>query len=117
MDDKAHALVSLVKTFVVSLCLTAVISVFPNISTAFTNELEPGSFGPEVVELQTTLQSLGFYSYPEITGFFGPVTQASVQAFQISRNIVTTGTPQTTGFGREKGEKGDRDNKNQKFVS
>jgi len=39
--------------------------------------------------------------YPEglVTGFYGPLTVQAVQRFQIRYDIVTSGTPETTGFG------------------
>lgn len=39
--------------------------------------------------------------YPEglVTGYFGPATLKAVQAFQKKHNIVSEGTPETTGYG------------------
>lgn len=39
--------------------------------------------------------------YPEglVTGYFGPATLRAVQAFQKKNNIVSSGTPETTGYG------------------
>src|SRR3989344_4416755 len=53
----------------------------------------------EVTKLQTFLKAQGDYTYPEITGYFGPVTQQAVQKFQARTNIVRSGTPATTGYG------------------
>lgn len=39
--------------------------------------------------------------YPEglVTGYFGPATKRAVEAFQKKYNIVSSGTPETTGYG------------------
>jgi peptidoglycan hydrolase-like protein with peptidoglycan-binding domain len=34
-----------------------------------------------------------------VSGFFGPLTQAAVEAFQSKTGIVSSGTPTTTGYG------------------
>lgn len=66
---------------------------------AITRLLTIGSQGEEVTALQAYLIATGFLSIEAPTGYFGSVTQAAVQAWQSARGIVTTGTPQTTGFG------------------
>lgn len=68
---------------------------------AITTQLDIGSRGTEVTELQTYLAKDSSI-YPEglITGYFGPLTQAAVQRFQASQGIVSAGTPATTGYGR-----------------
>ncbi len=58
-----------------------------------------GADGEDVSELQTFLQSTGDYTYPEITGHFGRITQAAVQAWQAKKGIVSSGSPAETGFG------------------
>ncbi len=67
-------------------------------SPAFTSVLLRGSSGPEVTALQEILANQGLYTY-SITGYFGSITETAVQAFQRAENIVSTGTPQTTGYG------------------
>jgi peptidoglycan hydrolase-like protein with peptidoglycan-binding domain len=54
--------------------------------------------GGEVSKLQIFLKRTGDYTN-EVTGYYGPVTQAAVQSFQAENNIVSSGTPETTGFG------------------
>ena len=44
-----------------------------------------------VIELQNKLRSLGYFTYPVTTGYFGPITLASVRAFQYAHNIPITG--------------------------
>ena len=35
----------------------------------------------------------------EATGYYGPLTQKAVETFQTKYNLVSSGTPSTTGFG------------------
>lgn len=45
------------------------------------NTLQRGSMGQEVIVLQNNLKTLGLFT-PSACGTFGPITQASVMAFQ-----------------------------------
>jgi hypothetical protein len=65
----------------------------------FYDELSEDDENEGVKNLQEKLRSLGFFTFPTSTGYFGPVTLASVKAFQIANGIVFSGTPETTGFG------------------
>ncbi|MDP2648411.1 MAG: PKD domain-containing protein, partial [bacterium] len=58
-----------------------------------------GMQGRDVGELQKFLRSTGDYTYPEITNYFGPATQEAVQRWQGRKGIVSSGNPDTTGFG------------------
>lgn len=64
-------------------------------------QLDFGEINDEVRELQTFLAQYPSI-YPEglVTGYFGPLTQAAVQRFQCEYDIVCSGTPFTTGYGR-----------------
>lgn len=91
--------------FSVSLCLTVLVQALmfsvaaaQSFSTVFVRTLSQGSSGIEVSLLQQALTEQGFYTYA-ITGYFGSITEAAVQAFQQANGIVSTGTPQTTGYG------------------
>jgi fibronectin type 3 domain-containing protein len=53
--------------------------------------VNPGEKGDAVILIQTKLKTLGFYDYPEITGYFGAVTRNAVIKFQQSKGIQTTG--------------------------
>jgi len=53
----------------------------------------------EVSKLQRFLSSTGHYTYGEVTGYFGPATQRAVQAWQASKGVVSSGSPETTGYG------------------
>lgn len=60
-------------------------------------------FGMKHQEVKTLQEILSKDSaiYPEklVTGYFGPLTQAAVRRFQAKYEIVSAGTPQTTGYG------------------
>ncbi len=71
------------------------VSFCPNIY----RNLKLGDKGSDVSELQRFLKEAGVYSYPEITGYFGAVTQEAVQRFQARAGVVSYGTPQSTGYG------------------
>jgi peptidoglycan hydrolase-like protein with peptidoglycan-binding domain len=61
--------------------------------------LKEGDAKPAVICLQEGLRVVGFFTYPVSTGYFGSITLKSVQDFQIAKGIVSSGTPETTGFG------------------
>ncbi|MHB8710559.1 MAG: glycoside hydrolase family 5 protein [Minisyncoccota bacterium] len=52
----------------------------------------------DVSTLQTFLTNTGLYN-ARITGYYGPITVRAVQNFQRTNNIVSFGTPSTTGYG------------------
>lgn len=56
-----------------------------------------GNPGP-IASLQQYLQSTGDFNH-EPTGFWGPLTTAAVRSWQAKNGIVSSGTPETTGFG------------------
>jgi len=58
-----------------------------------------GLRGAGVSSLQEFLRASGNYTYPEITGYFGPATQRAVELWQTQNGVVQYGTPETTGFG------------------
>ena len=57
-----------------------------------------GTTGGDVTKLQNFLIASG-YMQGSATGYFGPATQAGVQAYQAANGIVSSGTPDTTGYG------------------
>lgn len=66
-----------------------------------TQTLDLGDSNGDVTSLQTYLATnAAIYPSGLVTGFFGPLTQAGVQRFQTAQGIVTSGTPESTGFGR-----------------
>ncbi|MEX0931574.1 MAG: peptidoglycan-binding domain-containing protein [Candidatus Paceibacterota bacterium] len=86
--------------YLISVTLIVVVLPLAVQAYEFSNSLDVGDRGPDVFALQSVLKGLGFFDYPNITGYFGPVTQSAVQAFQTVQNIVSFGTPESTGFGR-----------------
>ena len=52
--------------------------------------LEEGYQGPAVETLQNQLTTLGYYDGP-ITGYFGPLTETALIAFQSAKDLVTDG--------------------------
>ena len=81
----------------------AVVVLLPSLAQAATlnRELDLGVSGTDVSTLQTFL-SLNSERYPSglVTGYYGQLTKAGVERFQADNNIVTSGTPVTTGYGR-----------------
>lgn len=68
-------------------------------SATFTRTLALGASGSDVLLLQQFLISEGFLPAGDATGYFGALTQAGVQKFQTQNGIVSSGSPQTTGYG------------------
>lgn len=65
-----------------------------------TRTLRQGISGSDVTGLQAFLAA-DSRIYPEgtISGYFGALTQAAVQRFQVRHGIVNSGTPDSTGYG------------------
>jgi peptidoglycan hydrolase-like protein with peptidoglycan-binding domain len=61
--------------------------------------LDDAVTGGQVTKLQKHLKAQGDYTYPLITGYYGPATQAAVQKFQARVGILSSGTPASNGFG------------------
>jgi len=84
--------------------VTMLVAMFFGVQSAsalITSSLDFGSTGSQVTELQTYLATnASIYPSGLVTGYFGPLTQAGVQRFQVAQGIVSSGTPETTGYGR-----------------
>ncbi len=69
----------------------------------FTRQLQLGSSdattGGDVTRLQSYLASTGHFTYGKPTGFYGPATAEAVKRWQVEQGIVSSGTPETTGYG------------------
>ena len=63
----------------------------PSLSISFPRTLYFGLSGTDVSLLQTLLKTWGYYTYPEITGYFGNATKAAVAAFQTANGIEPLG--------------------------
>lgn len=87
--------------FAISLLALALIIPFYANAAYISQTLDIGDSNADVTTLQTYLaQSTIFYPEALITGYFGQLTKAGVERFQSSHGIVTSGTPETTGYGR-----------------
>jgi len=53
--------------------------------------LKLGSSGSEVREIQSRLKDLGYFKYPNITGYYGTITRDAVKAFQTSKGLAADG--------------------------
>ncbi|WP_304458505.1 peptidoglycan-binding domain-containing protein, partial [Alicyclobacillus sendaiensis] len=60
------------------------------VATADPVVLEQGDQGSKVIALQQALSALGFFNYA-ITGTYGPITAAAVEAFQAAEGLTPTG--------------------------
>lgn len=58
----------------------------------FTQDLTLGSQGPAVQQLQTILKTLGFFTYPYLTTYYGPITQQAVKDFQQAHHLTPSGS-------------------------
>lgn len=69
--------------------------------TPITSTLNVGNSGTNVTNLQTLFADNSTI-YPEklVTGYFGSLTRMAVERFQTIYNIVSSGSPSTTGYGR-----------------
>lgn len=63
----------------------------PALTASFPRTLYFGLSGTDVLLLQTLLKTWGYYTYPEITGYFGNVTKVAVVAFQKANGIEPVG--------------------------
>lgn len=62
--------------------------------------MKKGSTGIEVTRLQQFLaQDKTVYPEGTITGTYGPLTETAVKRFQVKKGIVSSGAPETTGYG------------------
>jgi peptidoglycan hydrolase-like protein with peptidoglycan-binding domain len=66
---------------------------------SITESLAPGESGAEVITLQKILVQDGDLSSDHITGYYGDLTEAAVKTFQIKHDIISYGTPDSTGYG------------------
>ena len=63
----------------------------PSPVVTFSRFLSIGSKGSDVSSLQEILKSLGYYTYPEITGFYGSLTSQAVRLYQEANNLESVG--------------------------
>jgi peptidoglycan hydrolase-like protein with peptidoglycan-binding domain len=88
-------------SIVLGAILFASLGVVSYASASITTQLDLGSQNSDVTELQTYLAgNPTFYPSGLVTGYFGSLTQAGVEKFQVGQGIVSSGSPATTGYGR-----------------
>lgn len=83
------------------------VTVKVSVSPVFTTLLKPGSSGNDVKRLQQILNSSsdtqiatsGVGSPENETTYFGSATKAALQKFQSKYGIISSGSPETTGYG------------------
>ena len=66
---------------------------------SLTRSLSFGSRGEDVQRLQKFLIAAKLLADGNATRYFGPLSEAAVQKFQIIHNVVSSGSAKTTGFG------------------
>lgn len=79
------------KNIIRLLSITLVICIMfsPIITSAAT--LRRGTRNNEVVQVQKTLQRLGYFTYPRATGYYGPITEKAVKKFQKDHGLLVDG--------------------------
>jgi hypothetical protein len=73
--------------------------VVTNTCAQVTKNISFGSKGADVTTLQNFFISVGYLGAGNNSSFYGKLTQQAVQSYQAKNNIVTSGTPSSTGFG------------------
>lgn len=88
---------ALIVATIVSLGLGAQVFAY----TTINSDLDLGEKNSDVTSLQTFFKD-NTAIYPEglVTGYFGGLSRAAVQRFQVENSIVSSGSAATTGFGR-----------------
>ncbi len=75
-------------------------AVSPSACPLFGTTLKKGSSGDAVTRLQRFLaKDPSVYPEATVNGAYGPLTETAVKRWQVKFNIVTSGTPLSTGFG------------------
>ncbi len=70
------------------LFFTIALTIFNLVNPALA--IKKGDSGPEVAELQKTLQNAGYFG-GKATGFYGSLTRAAVKKFQADNNLKVDG--------------------------
>ncbi|MBL0387337.1 C40 family peptidase [Tumebacillus sp. ITR2] len=87
------------KRIVQALFVAALVFVAPSLSTVQAHAAVPygqtlitiGSTGNDVTQVQADLRLLGYFTYPENTGYYGEITADAVRAFQRDHGIEVNG--------------------------
>ncbi|WP_027409236.1 peptidoglycan-binding protein [Anoxybacteroides tepidamans] len=90
VDDKTYAKLKATSS-------TQKASATPKVGqTAAKTALKVGTKGDTVKTLQQQLKTLGYFTYPEITGYYGTVTADAVKKFQKQAGLPVTGIADNT---------------------
>jgi peptidoglycan hydrolase-like protein with peptidoglycan-binding domain len=63
----------------------------PVATASFSRTLSIGSKGPDVLALQMLLKTQGFFTHPDVTEYYGPITAKAVAAFQVANGLESIG--------------------------
>lgn len=80
----------IIKTFTFVLFTVFFLSFSQTEAEAHSGDLQLGSTGQQVTELQTLLKKLDYF-HVDPTGYYGPITEKAVSRFQRNFNIPSTG--------------------------
>jgi peptidoglycan hydrolase-like protein with peptidoglycan-binding domain len=70
----------------------------PSQEPPFLTNLRYGQSSPEVARLQGVLRKLGYFTYPENTGYYGPITEEAVLQFQLDKGVISFAWQSLFGF-------------------
>jgi len=95
-----HVNISMPRTqakFSLVITIILILSITVSVQAASGSLLREGSRGEEVSTLQRELKNRGYFTYPNITGYFGPITRDAVIRFQRDNGLLVDGIvgPQT----------------------
>lgn len=76
-------------TKIVTICLAIIMAFAPTSASAAL--LRTGSRGTEVKSVQSTLKKMGYFTYPNVTGYFGVYTTKAVKSFQKANGLKVDG--------------------------
>jgi len=82
---------SVVVALILILFMCAFVSQASAAGYQLTRTLKKGMSGEDVAVVQRLLKDLGFFSYPQITGYFGSITETAVKAFQKANGLAVDG--------------------------
>lgn len=72
-------------------CPTATLPTAHAEAGSYSSVMYQGMRSEDVTQLQQDLETLGYYTYPSITGYFGSVTKTAVVAFQTDYGLKADG--------------------------
>jgi peptidoglycan hydrolase-like protein with peptidoglycan-binding domain len=78
------------KIWASTLCVTGILALSQPVYAALP-VLKTGVSGAEVTKVQTVLKEWGYFTYPNITGYYGNITKESVKTFQEKNGLTADG--------------------------